>query len=481
MAVIKYIPVHLRPKNLLKYILNREKNSDMKYASALNCEADAELAYEAFRDDFEYFSGLRFSKNHLNDDMKKGKEPIRMHHYIQSFKPGEVSPETAHKIGVEWAKKVFGDKFMVIISTHIDTDHVHNHFAVSAYDSSGKKWHANKKSLRRCKTISNDITRAYGLSVIENPKKTYDHKYGENLARKNGTSWKAKIADAIDRGIAKESVNSVDDLVAYLRHSGYKVNYGKYISVQGPENRKPVRTFRLGDGYSVESIAYRIAHKENEITAASLEKYSGIQYEYALCLMNLQIMVYRKDESLRCATYRDLVRNAELLKYICDNKITSADTFGKFADDADEKYRDAESYRKDVSEQIKAEEKVLTCGDRFLALRYKRKFTPDELSELREMQFMFDLNISDNEDIIHHREMLESLKKEYEDAAENARKAKSGRDRAGEFYRLYLSQMNGEFGEMLERMKAEKAERQERALVQEADRRRKPKPAVWNR
>ena len=458
MAVIKHINVHVRPKQVLKYILNGDKNSEMKFASAINCEPDAELAYDAFKYDFEHFSGRRFSIN--SENLRGGNNSIRMHHYIQSFKPGEVTPEVAHEIGVKWAKKVFGDKFMVVISTHVDKGHIHTHFAVSAYDSTGRKWYANKESMRRCKAISDEIVREYGLSVIEKPKRNHNHSYGEWLARKNGTSWKAKIADAIDRGVADSNVNSVDDLVDYLRRNGYKVNYGKYISVQGPKNRKAIRSFRLGEGYSVEALAYRIAHKETEFSEAAFDRYTGIQREYALCIRRLQIMVYRKDESLRCATYPELLKSAELLKYICDNNITSADGFKAHVDDADEQYRSDKAAADKLCEKISLEEKIVANGARYLEISHKKRFTEADMDALREMDYMEEAEVFESGDIEKHRRKIEPLKAELEAAEEKAAVSKSERDTVGGFYRTYCEQIEGDFAKIKKIIEQERAERQ---------------------
>ena len=460
MAIIKHINVHVRPKQVLKYILDGNKNSEMKFAAAINCEPDTELAYDAFKYDFEYFSGRRFSIN--SSDLRGGNEAIRMHHYIQSFKPGEVTPEVAHEIGVKWAKKVFGDKFMIVISTHVDKGHIHTHFAVSAYDSSGKKWYANKESMKRCKAISDEIVREYGLSVIEKPKRSYNHKYGEYLARSKGTSWKQKIADVIDRGISDSSVRSVDDLVEYLRRNGYKVNYGKYISVQGAADRKPVRTFRLGDGYSIEAIAYRIEHKETEFSEAALEKYPGIQREYAMCLMRLQFMVYRKDDSLHCATYPELLKSAELLKYIRDNNITTAEGFKDHVNELDERYQAAREREKEVREQAELEERIIENGDRFIELKAKESMLPEDIAELKKMNYMFRQNIKCHEDIEHHRVKLSGLKNDLSAAEDNTRAAKEERDRAGSMYCTYLDQTEGEFAQIKRKIEEEKAQRQER-------------------
>ena len=65
----------------------------------------------------------------MKKDILGGKERVRLHHYIQSFKAGDVSKEEAHRIGLEWAKEMFGDKFQVLVSTHTDKGHyaiIHN-------------------------------------------------------------------------------------------------------------------------------------------------------------------------------------------------------------------------------------------------------------------------------------------------------------------------------------------------------------------
>ena len=86
----------------------------------------------------------------------------------------------------------------------------------------GKHWYANKKSMRMCRAISDEIALAHGLEIIEHPKKSYCHKYGEYKARKEGRSWKQKLCDDIDNAIMKENVRSVDDLLKELMKQSKK-------------------------------------------------------------------------------------------------------------------------------------------------------------------------------------------------------------------------------------------------------------------
>lgn len=309
MGIVKHISIHTQPLSFLQYIMNGDKNSDMKYATGINIVADPEQAYEEFRQSFERYSGERFFKKSLLDKTEEQlkREKIRLHHYIQSFKPDEVSPEEAHSIGIEWAKKVFGTDRKVIVSTHIDRDHIHNHIAVAPYDNNGKKWNDNMKTLNQCRRESDEICKAHGLYVIKNPKRSKGRTWGEYLAWKTGRSWKARIADLIDSLIADKDVHSVEDLIHRMEQQGYQVKYGKYITfkvVPGVRLDKGFRSHRLGDGYQADEIAYRIAHKENELSEEKINSYTGTQREYALYLRELNLMVFRKKETCKCKFQR---------------------------------------------------------------------------------------------------------------------------------------------------------------------------------
>lgn len=192
MPIIKYIAVHSSPLKLLRYMTKAAK-TEKNLVSGLNCSDDPQEAYEDFKFQFECFTCERFYKKSLDEKFpgekikrdkngKRLKETVRIHHYIQSFKPGEVTAEQAHKIGLEWARKVFGNNHSVLVSTHTDKDHIHNHIAAAAFDMDGKRWYGNKETLKRCRDISDKIAKAYGLSVIENPKYNRHQSYKENLA-----------------------------------------------------------------------------------------------------------------------------------------------------------------------------------------------------------------------------------------------------------------------------------------------------------
>lgn len=465
MAYVKHVSVHKYPQSFIRYIMNGDKTSEMKLVTGLNCTPDEKAATSEFAKVFEQYSNERFCKQALNENVKRQK--IRLHHYIQSFAPGEVSAEEAHRIGVEWAREVFGEKHQVMVATHIDRGHIHNHFAVAAYDLEGKVWHDNMKTLYRCRDISDKIVKAHGLSVIQNHKRGAGMNYGEWLARKNGTSWKVKLCDDIDRLILQDNVKSVDELVEQLQENGYIVTCGKYISVKAPGRKHAVRTFRLGDGYGVEDLQYRIENKDREMPLSEVMKYEGIQREYALCLRQLQILVYRKIENPVQASYGMLRKSAELLTFICENKIHSAAELEDMVNAAADKVDKLREKKKSLESDIEKIQKALSVADRFVELNSKDMPTPKEMKELREMKKSLPAGMTDTSGIEEYKGRLAQLKTELADIDDNIKSAEETKKEYGNYYSTYLQQAQSDYDFIRERVKREQEEMERAAELAE--------------
>ena len=457
MPIIKHIPIYAAPKRMLAYVTNEEK-TEHTLVTGLNCVKKFEDAYADMEFIFETYSGERFFKKSIKSDTaEREKQKIRLHHYIQSFKPGEVTPDEAHQIGVEWAERAFGKKAVVLCATHTDRGHIHNHFAVCPYDMDGKHWHANKESLRRCKAISDEIALAHGLEIIEHPKKSYNHKYGEYKMRKEGKSWKQKLCDDIDDAIMKDSVRNVDDLLKELQKQVYGIRRGKYISIKVRQNRKPIRSYRLGDGYALEHLQFRIEHKNMEMPMSEALKYSGIQREYALCIRQIQIQLYRRPEAerLHFATYREIERSSRLLFYLRDSKIHSADDFRKAVSDAEARLKNLKAEKDSLTKKIADEEKIIEDIPKYLEILGRRPFFPKDAVELAKYNYLKDAGITSLEDAEKHRLVLADMKSRLEDADGKIREAVSEKKTVSDFYALYENQMKSDYQVLLEQAKAE--------------------------
>ena len=141
--------------DVFSYVKNPQKTDNGEFVSAINCLKETALQQMIL----------------TKKQYQKTGGYIAWHGY-QSFKPDEVTPEQCHEIGLKLAREMWGDKYQIIVVTHLDRGHLHNHFcfnSVSYLD--GSKYNYSKSEQKRLRETSDRLCREYGLSVIENPKK----------------------------------------------------------------------------------------------------------------------------------------------------------------------------------------------------------------------------------------------------------------------------------------------------------------------
>lgn len=331
MAYIKHTAIHTTPRAHLKYILNPGKNEDMKYSTAICCTNDYAAVCEDFKEIYEAFAKDKF------DNRTKGKkESVRIHSYIQSFDES-VSPEMAHQIGVEWAKAMFGEDRPVIISTHTNTGHCHNHIAVCAYDVKGNRWFGDRITYNLARETSDKICLEHGLSIIKNPKKHSSVKYNEWDSRKKGCSWKVKMADVIDRLIVHNDVSDIASLIEKMRESSYVFTNEKRMIAKPANVKYGCSIAKLGYGYSMEMLQTRIANKQNEFAGIKISAFLGVQVDYAVTVREKQIELYRSRSVSTNISYAEVRRTMELLNYVHDNHIHSVDDMKAIVSDVEMK------------------------------------------------------------------------------------------------------------------------------------------------
>lgn len=233
---------------------------------AVNSEKTQETGSEDGAPLHRFVSGINCSPATARDEMlavKKrfGKEDGTVaYHGYQSFAPGEATPELAHEIGVKLATRLWGDRYQVIVATHLDKEnHLHNHFVVNTVSfADGIKYHRTRKDYHEMQTVSDKLCREYGLSVIEHPQQGRGKQYGEWRAeQEQRPTWRGLIRADIDEAI-RQSMTERQFFDA-LRKKGYAVKVGKDISVRPPGKERFVRLMRnFGENYSLNSIRRRI-------------------------------------------------------------------------------------------------------------------------------------------------------------------------------------------------------------------------------
>ena len=140
---------------------------------------------------------------------KYGKdEGVAAYHGIQSFAAGEVTPEVAHEIGIKLAEVLWGKRFEVLVTTHLDQDCLHNHFVVNTVSfADGKRYYRSKQDYVDMQNESDKLCRAYGLSVIDNAKPGKGKHYSEWQADNKGeTTYRNTIRSDVDQAI-KQSIS----------------------------------------------------------------------------------------------------------------------------------------------------------------------------------------------------------------------------------------------------------------------------------
>ena len=188
-------------------------------------------------------------------------------HAVQSFAEGEVTPKIAHEIGVKLAEEMWGDRFQIVVTTHLNTENIHNHFVVNSVSFvDGKKYYSNRKNTAVFREISDGLCEEYGLSVLDYnkcKKSKIDFKYYYNDYMKKDDYYKF-IKEDVDYAI--RHAWSIKDFYNQIKKMGYeyKIRVEK-ISIRKYPAKKYVRLQRaFGDEYSIENIKNKIISRYPE-------------------------------------------------------------------------------------------------------------------------------------------------------------------------------------------------------------------------
>ena len=171
------------------------------------------------------------------------------YHIRQSFKPGEITPEEANRVGRELAERFLKGKHAYIVCTHTDKRHIHSHIIFNSTTLDGTaKFHNFLGSGRAVGRLSDLICLEHGLSVIANPRRYTNPTYGKWLGAKKPPSHRDLLRADIDAALARKP-KSFDELLGLLRQSGWEVSAGAHVPFHNPGQRA-IRLRSLGEGYS---------------------------------------------------------------------------------------------------------------------------------------------------------------------------------------------------------------------------------------
>ena len=187
------------------------------------------------------------------------------YHGYQSFAPGEATPEIAHEIAIKLAERLWGEKYQVVVATHLDkANHLHSHFILNTVSfMDGKKFHRTVQDYRDMQIASDELCREYGLSVVKQPEGK-SKSYSEWQAEKGDRpTLRGSIRADIDQAILASTTGR--DFIRVMTEMGYEFKTRtkdgqqlKYPALKPPGAKGYFRFHKLGEGYSLDEIKSRI-------------------------------------------------------------------------------------------------------------------------------------------------------------------------------------------------------------------------------
>ena len=335
MAITKIHPIKSTLNLAISYIVNGEKTDEQILVSTHKCHQET--------------AHTQFLKTRENIGTKG---TVLARHLIQSFLPGEVNPETAHRIGLELCRKILKDEYEFILSTHIDKGHIHNHIVFNNVNMiTGKCYQSNKRSYHQIRYQSDKLCKENNLSVVDEFYESYKKKYKtngkswyENEQAKRGTSWKSRLRFDIDRMI-KQSKNW-EEFLQKMAELGYEIKYGKHIAFKHKNKERFTRAKTIGEDYSEERLKERIAERE-QIKTPAVKKRIGNVID-----MNANAKVKKSKGYEYWATKHNLNTMAESVIFIREHGIKSVKQLDEFI-------RKSADERQHLQDKIKAIDKEM--------------------------------------------------------------------------------------------------------------------------
>lgn len=259
MAIIEAISSKANIKRIIRYV-TQDKKTNVNLISGKDCMAESCL------------EEMLYTKNlyHKNS----GRQYI---HIIQSFDPKDnLSAEQVHNVGIKLANTFNG--FQVLIATHIDKNHLHNHLVINSVSfENGYKIQMSKKDLQYIKDYSDKLCLEIGASVIPKKEKTNYIKRNEYRVAKQGKSWKFKLMNAIDLSLAES--NTKEEFIKNMNKLGYQVNWTdtrKYITYTTPEGYKCRDNKLYDEKYSKGAMENEFRRIEKEQSNSTRKSSSSI-------------------------------------------------------------------------------------------------------------------------------------------------------------------------------------------------------------
>ena len=441
MASTGFWPVKSRLKEVIDYAENPDKTTDKKF---LDEDLWAALRYvenDQKTDQTMYVSGINCPKQRAYQCMMATKRRYGKlggnvaYHGYQSFVAEEITPAEAHRIGVETAKRMWGENYEIVVTTHLNTDNIHNHFVINSVSfKTGRKFENHIRDHVELRQISDAVCKEHGKFVIP-----FTHFYGNKKAYWVQKSGKLTHRDIlrrdVDEAISKCTIHQ--SLVYYLKSLGYRFErdfYYEHPSIIADGWKRAVRIDKLGENYTKERIAERlranrdnpeiyvfIAPKRNrqpllrieyEMRQARRKDTVQLLFEIFIELVkictgnNIEQQNNRPLSPMMRAEVEKLDKYIEEYKFLCDNHIESPKDLLSFQEDLSAKIDALEQERRGIRNKIRrAKTPELEAALKEQAKEITKQITP--LREQRDIALRIEEHVPKIKELLDQERQME--------------------------------------------------------------------------
>ena len=348
MATTRIMPLHVGKgrtesraiSDIIDYVANPQKTDHGRLITGYECDshvADAEFML-AKR---QYIAAT---------GRVRGADDVIAYHVRQSFCPGEIAPEEANRLGVEFAKRFTKGKHAFIVCTHIDKAHVHNHIIWSSINlDCDRKFRNFWGSTKAVRHLSDTICIENGLSIVENPK-PHGKSYNKWLGDQVKPSHRELLRVAIDNALEQKPAD-LDELLKLLRKSGCEVSKrGKSYRLKLPGWSKVSRLDSLGDGYTLEDLLAILAGQKVHTPRQKPAKRADLPKVNLLVDIQAKLQAGKGAGYARWAKVFNLKQMAQTVNYLTEHNLLEYAVL-------EEKAAAATAHHNELSAKIKAAEK----------------------------------------------------------------------------------------------------------------------------
>lgn len=252
-------------RDVLAYAKDEEKTEHEYFCEGINCNvATAREQFVTVKEQFGKSDG------------------IQAYHGYLSFKEQDITPELAQKIGMEFANEVWGERFQVVVTTHLNTKHLHCHFVINSVSYvDGKR--CQDTSWFKFRKVADRICEKYKLHVIREPKRNLPSAHLTVMDKAGMPTRYNVVRAALDEAIAQSSNRK--QLEYALKEMGYSFDFNdrhKYWTILPKGSKKPIRLYRLGEEYANDRIMERLRENQGKVLLRTFQREAPKPRQYAL-------------------------------------------------------------------------------------------------------------------------------------------------------------------------------------------------------